>query len=87
MGVVFEKGSRLTTIEESAFSDCHSLAKIILPEGLKSIGHRVFIECWRLKHIQLPNGLEKIGAECFEYSHLEEIIRPASVKEVGAMAF
>ena len=87
MGVAFEKGSKLKTIEECAFNNCHRLTKIILPEELKSIEHRVFFECWRLRHIQLPNGLERIGTECFEHGCLEEIVLPASVKEVGASAF
>ena len=85
--VVFEEESRLRTLMESAFWRCNSLAKISLPEGLKSIGDSVFQDCRNLKDIHLPEGLETIGEDCFWNSGLEEIIFPASVKEVGARAF
>ena len=35
--VVFEEGSMLKTIAKRTFTNCGSLAKITLPEGLKSI--------------------------------------------------
>lgn len=40
-----------------------------------------------MKGIALPAGLETIGRYCFYESGIEEIILPASVKEIGAFAF
>ena len=40
--VVFEEGSRLNTIRECTFKYCSHLARIELPEGLKSIGVGAF---------------------------------------------
>ena len=40
--VVFEEGSRLSTIWNYAFKYCRHLAKIEFPEGLKSIGVGAF---------------------------------------------
>ena len=85
--VVFEEGSKLKTIGNWVFDGCSNLAKINLPEGLNSIGCNVFFKCTSLKNIQLPSGLEKIGTECFAQSSIEQIVFPASVKEVGIGAF
>ena len=85
--MVFEKGNKLETVWEEVFRYCKNLAEIRLPEGLKSIGDDAFLGCESLKGIQLPDGLEKIGAWCFYESGLEEIVLPASTKEVGKSAF
>lgn len=85
--VVFEEGSELKTIGESVFSDCSNLAKINLPDGLVNVDDWTFCDCKNLKNIRLPSGLEKIGVACFYGSGLEEVILPASVKEVCADTF
>ena len=82
-----KKNSMPWTIEKSAFNSCDNLAEINIPERFKSIECCAFQNCKSLKSIRLPDGLEKIGALCFQNSCLEEIILPASVKEVGAWAF
>ena len=47
----------------------------------------MFQDYRNLKNLLLPEGLKTIGEDCFWNSGLEEIIFPASVKEVGARAF
>ena len=85
--VVFEEGNELKAIGEHAFNSCSSLVKINLPEGLKTIENSLFFGCTSLKCIRLPDGFERIGIECFRGSGLEELVLPASVKEIGAKAF
>lgn len=54
----FTKVSGLTSIEkENAFAGCSSIASIILPKELSSIGHWAFFECSQLSKITW-NGLE-----------------------------
>ena len=84
---MFEEGSRLRTIGGSAFQGCCDLFQITFPEGLTSIERYAFSECRWLAHVQLPERLEKIGANCFANSGLEEIVFPASMREVGTRAF
>ena len=85
--VVFEEGSKLETIQNKTFNWCRNLARVDLPDELESIDYDAFSYCENLKNIQLPNGLKKIGIRCFAKSGLEEIVFPASVREVGAEAF
>ena len=85
--VVFEEGSKLETIQNKTFNWCRNLARIDLPDGLESIDYDAFSYCKSLNNIQLPEGLKKIGIRCFAKSGLEEIILPASIKEVCAEAF
>ena len=85
--VVFEERSKLWKIGERAFSDCRSLAKVNLPGGLKRMERRAFYGCVSLRHIQLPCRLQRIRGGCFSQSGLCEIIFPASMREVGPLAF
>ena len=59
--VVFEEGSKLTSIGNNAFKGCASLKSIEFPEGLKTIGDGVFDGCTALTEIVLPSTLESLG--------------------------
>ena len=54
---------------------------------LKTIGERAFEYCGSLKNIQFPDCFETIGINCFWGSGLEEIVLPASVKNIGSGVF
>ena len=62
--VVFEEGSRLTTIEENAFNDCSRLEKINFPEKLERIDMFAFSQT-KLENVELPASLRKIGQGVF----------------------
>ena len=85
--VVIPKG--VEEIEESAFWRCEGLTEVVFGDGsqLKKIGGCAFCGCTRQKNIQFPDGLETIGIGCFRNSGIEDVVLPASVKEVGAGAF
>ena len=55
----------VTSIGESAFSGCTSLASISLPEGVTSIGESAFSGCTSLASISLPEGVTSIGGSAF----------------------
>ncbi len=70
-------GAPVTEIRDNAFYKCSSLREIILPEGLKKMGHHCFYECTSLKKIVIPDSVSETGMGCFEgCSSLEEIILP-----------
>ena len=51
--VVFEKGSELTEIGDSAFRECKNMQKIFLPDNLREIGKEAF--SWAgLTEAQIP---------------------------------
>ena len=85
--VVFEEGSRLVTIGDSAFQNCRNLARVNFPDRLRSIGQCAFRACEGLASVRLPDSLELIGVFCFAGSGLEQLVLPAGVREVGASAF
>lgn len=60
--LVIEKG--ITGID-GAFSSTNSLKKVILPEGLESIGRHAFSFCKKLEQIEIPESVEEIGRAAF----------------------
>ena len=50
--------------------------------ALKKIGSWAFRNCTSLKNIKFPDGLETIGSYCFWDSGLEEVVLPASVRNI-----
>ena len=73
--IIFEEGSQLTTIGESAFANCPNLKNITIPSGVTSIGRHAFYDCYRLKNITIPASVTSIGEGAFEdCTRLESII-------------
>jgi hypothetical protein len=71
--IVFEEGSKLTSIGEYAFYGS-ALASVSLPEGLTTIGRAAFHSCDDLKEITLPSTLRSIGRNAFRYSTVSKVI-------------
>jgi len=51
------------------------LHKVILPEGLTTIGDYAFHYSF-VEDINLPSTMKRVGKEAFEYSHVKELIMP-----------
>ena len=72
----------------SAFTSCHNLKEINMPNSLRVIGEYAFRECIGLKKIVFPEGLTTIGfcafEECF---YLEEVIFPESLEIIQVNCF
>lgn len=81
--LVFEEGSRLTTIEDDAFRYNSTFVSVELPETVKSIGAHAFANCNKLASITVPEGVKKIGEGAFEGCSLLEtvIFNAISVEE------
>ena len=77
-----------TKVRGWAFFGCSSLALIVLPNGLTSIGDNAFSYCSNLALTSLPNGLTSIGESAFaNCMNLALTSLPESVTSIGGSAF
>ena len=80
--------STVKSIESNAFSGCKNLKKVVLTDGLESIGKRSFYECTSLLEVRLPSTIKSIDIYAFSSTAIGgELIIPASVTNVGSNAF
>ena len=61
--VIISEG--ITDIGSYAFSDCHDLLEIVLPNSLKVISYNAFVSCTSLTKIEIPEGIEELCDEAF----------------------
>ena len=84
--VVIEDG--VTSIGDSAFSDCRSLTDITIPGSVTSIGMSAFSDCSSLASITIPESVTSIGNYAFyNCTGLTSITIPKSVTSIGVGAF
>ena len=78
----------VTSIGDSAFSDCRSLTDITIPGSVTSIGNGVFFGCSSLTDITIPSSVTSIGESAFEScTDLTSITIPKSVTSIGSNVF
>ena len=83
-----EIGNGVTTIGNSAFSNCYSLASITIPNGVTTISTYAFNTCYSLASITIPNGVTTIGNYAFNYCYsLASITIPNGVTRISIYAF
>ena len=71
-------------IEKFAFSDCHLLTEITIPDSVTCIESNAFSGCLNLNKIDIPEGVTTIENEAFYgCSHLSYISLPNSLKVIG----
>lgn len=61
--------------------------RLIIGEGVESIGEYAFINCRRLREVTLPESLRSVGKYAFKGTSLRTLHIGAGVKELGARAF
>jgi len=70
------------------YCDSAYIAKIVLPEGLTSIGDFAFYKFYALESVIIPNAVGSIGYGAFyECSSLVSAILPDSLKTLGDYSF
>ncbi|WP_400236297.1 leucine-rich repeat domain-containing protein [Methanomethylophilus alvi] len=84
--VIIEDG--VTSIGQSAFSGCYSLASVTIPDSVTSIRDWAFGGCISLASITIPDGVTSIGGYAFsECTSLASITIPDGVTSIGQSAF
>lgn len=78
-------GYPVKLIDESAFTDCASLERLIIPEGIVEICDKAFENCLSLQYIKIPSTLKIVGNSVFpemltdvytlDFSDLETALR------------
>ena len=78
----------VTSICDSAFSNCSNLTDITIPSSVASIGDYAFYDCSSLTNITLPNSVTSIDHFAFcGCSGLTSITIPSSVTFMGVQVF
>ena len=72
--VIIGSNAGITSIDNSAFSNCTSLTSINIPNSVTSIGNSAFYNCKALKSITIPNSVTSIEDHAFYSSSLTSII-------------
>ena len=81
-----KEGTRI--ICNGAFWHCSSLAEIVIPASVTSIGELAFSGCGSLSSIVIPASVTSIGdGAFFRCGSLSDIVIPASVTSIGRTAF
>ena len=72
----------------SAFKDCKTVTKVVLPAGLTKLESNIFSGCTALKEIAIPEGVTSIGNGAFrDCEALTELALPQGLKKIGSNAF
>ena len=83
-----EFGDGVTSIGDSAFGSCTSLASITIPNGVTSIGDSAFYNCYSLASITIPNGVISIEDSAFyDCYSLASITIPNGLTSIGKYVF
>lgn len=81
-------GSPVTSIRDSAFSDCSRLTRVTLPTGVARIGTNAFNRCAKLTNVVLPDSVTQIGAAAFKScASLRSVSVPISVPAIEDWVF
>lgn len=64
--VAFAKEPRLAAVGDYAFSGCVRLKKLVLPDGLRSLGEGAFMDDHALVALTVPDSMTEIGESLLE---------------------
>ena len=80
--------STVQKIGSSAFRCCSNLTKIVLNDGLVSIGKGLLQECESLESITIPPSVNEISYFAFGCcTSLQEVVLNGRIKKIGEAAF
>ena len=72
----------------SAFKDCKTVTKMVLPAGLTKLESDIFSGCTALKEIAIPEGVTSIGNGAFrDCKALTELALPRGLKKIESYVF
>lgn len=77
-----------TVIDEGAFRSCHYLKRVILGNGVASIGSGAFDFCSSIKSITIPDSVTSLGDHAFSScENLKSVIIGDGITSIGADTF
>ena len=84
-----EIGTGVTNIRQYSFYSCYSLASVVIPNSVTSIGGDYsFYSCYSLASVVIPNSVTSIGSNAFyNCCNLASVVIPNSVTSIGSQAF
>ncbi|WP_131782222.1 leucine-rich repeat domain-containing protein [Legionella gresilensis] len=62
---IFHLPAGVTFIDDSAFENCIDLRKLVISNGVISIGHWAFYGCNKLQTLEIPISIASIGKDVF----------------------
>lgn len=74
----------IEVVSDALFSHCDRLEKVVLHEGIRSLGERCFQRCWNLPELHLPASLTSIGKGAFDTGTFVGSLRKITVAEGNA---
>ena len=78
----------VTSIGDSAFYRCASLASVTIPDSVDSIGAWAFLGCSNLASVTIPSSVTDIGLAAFlDCTSLTSAMIPSSVTSIGYGTF
>ena len=83
-----EIGLSVTSIGNSAFSNCYSLSSVVIPSSVTSLERDAFSDCYSLSSVVIPSSVTSIGVSAFISCYLiSSVAIPPSVTNLGPSAF
>ena len=80
--------STLQSVCNCAFSGCNRLKKLLLNEGLQTIGGAAFSQCYRLRSVEFPSTLCEVGPYAFQdCTQLNKVVLNEGLRTVKHQAF
>ena len=80
-------GALVTTIGDSAFSECPQLSSVTLGNKVETIGEGAFEETPLLTSVTIPESVVTIKQSAFNNSNLASLIIPDGVVTIETLAF
>lgn len=69
------------------FKNINDITKVVVSDGITSIGDNAFSSLFNLEEISLPDSVESIGIAAFQNCGAAKFVAPASLKSIGKNAF
>lgn len=75
------------SVEGSIFYGDINIEEVIVDGDIEDFGEATFESVYKLRAMPVCNTVKKIGRQCFRNTFLKKLIIPATVEEIGNMAF
>lgn len=80
-------GMQVLSIENGVFQNHQQITRVLLPDGLKSIGPWAFDGCVNLTQVALPKTLQSIETRAFRNTALGRVDLPDGLKRIMSLCF